>query len=47
MFLLGDARLREELASRLRVPGVRVRVERVVTENGAPLATVRVGPEGA
>ncbi len=44
---VGDARLREELASRLRVPGVRVRVERVVTENGAPLATVRVGPEGA
>jgi general secretion pathway protein L len=38
---------RDELAGRLRVPGLRVRVERVATENGAPLATVRVGLEGA
>jgi general secretion pathway protein L len=37
---------RERLASRLRVPGLRVNVERVATGGGAPLATVRVGPEG-
>jgi general secretion pathway protein L len=38
---------RERLASRLQVPGLRVRVERVATGGGATLATVRVAPEGA
>jgi general secretion pathway protein L len=37
---------RERLASRLRVPGLRVRVEGVATSGGASLATVRVAPEG-
>lgn len=38
---------REHLASRLRVPGLRVRVEGVVGGGGATLATIRVAPEGA
>jgi len=38
---------RERLASRLQVPGVRVRVERVTAGGAEPLATVRVGVEGA
>lgn len=38
---------REGLASRLQVPGLRVRVERVATGGGATLATIRVAPEGA
>jgi type II secretory pathway component PulL len=38
---------RERLASRLQVPGLRVRVERVATGGGATLATIRVAPEGA
>ena len=38
---------RERLASRLQVPGLRVRVERVATGGGAALATIRVAPEGA
>lgn len=38
---------RERLASRLQVPGLRVRVERVATSGGATLATIRVAPEGA
>jgi general secretion pathway protein L len=40
-----DTRARQELASRLRVPGLRVRLERVTTGSGVPLATVRVAPE--
>jgi general secretion pathway protein L len=38
---------RERLASRLQVPGLRVRVEGVANGGGAPLATIRVAPEGA
>ena len=38
---------RERLASRLQVPGLRVRVERVATGGGVTLATIRVAPEGA
>jgi len=38
---------REGLASRLRVPGLRVRIERVETGGGATLATIRVASEGA
>jgi general secretion pathway protein L len=38
---------RERLASRLQVPGLRVRVEGVATGGGAPLATIRVAPGGA
>jgi general secretion pathway protein L len=40
-------RSREELASRLRVPGLRVRVEQVGKDGDATVATVRVAPEGA
>jgi len=37
---------RERLATRLQVPGLRVRVQGVATGGGAPLATIRVAPEG-
>jgi general secretion pathway protein L len=37
----------ERLASRLRVPGMRVRIERVATGGGEPHATVRIAAEGA
>jgi general secretion pathway protein L len=38
---------RERLANRLRVPGMRVRIERVTTGGAEPLATVRIAVEGA
>jgi general secretion pathway protein L len=38
---------RERLASRLRVPGVQVRIERVASGGSEPLATVRIAAEGA
>jgi general secretion pathway protein L len=38
---------RERLASRLQIPGLRVRIERVATGGGATLATIRVASEGA
>jgi type II secretory pathway component PulL len=43
-----DARAaREELAKRLRVPGLRLRIEQVASDGGAAVATVRVSPEEA
>jgi general secretion pathway protein L len=41
----GEPRGREDLANRLRVPGLSVRVERVAAGPAGPLATVRVAPE--
>jgi general secretion pathway protein L len=41
----GEPRGREELANRLRIPGLNVRVERVAAGAAGPLATVRVAPE--
>jgi general secretion pathway protein L len=38
---------RERLASRLQLPGMRVRIERVAGGGSEPQATVRVAPEGA
>ena len=38
---------RERLASRLQVPGLRVRIERVATGGPQPLATIQIAPEGA
>ena len=36
----------ERLASRMRIPGLRVRVEGITTGGAAPAATIRVGPDG-
>jgi general secretion pathway protein L len=36
----------EHLASRMRIPGLRVRVEGIATGGAAPAATIRVGPDG-
>ena len=36
----------ERLASRMRIPGLRVRVEGMTTGGAAPVATIRVGPDG-
>ena len=36
----------ERLASRMRIPGLRVRVEGIATGGAAPAATIRVGPDG-
>jgi general secretion pathway protein L len=44
---VGPDETRERLASRLQVPGVRVRIERVATGGPEPLATVRIAAEGA
>jgi hypothetical protein len=38
---------RDRLASRFRIPGLRVRVEGLATGGGATLATLRIAPEGA
>jgi general secretion pathway protein L len=43
---VGSGETRERLASRLRVPGMRVRVERIATAGGEPHAKVRVAAEG-
>jgi general secretion pathway protein L len=44
---VGSGETRERLASRLHVPGMRVRIERVTTDGGEPVATVRIAVEGA
>ena len=36
----------ERLASRMRIPGLRVRIEGIVTGGAVPLATIRVAPDG-
>jgi general secretion pathway protein L len=45
--VVASGETRERLASRLRVPGVQVRIERVATGGGEPHATVRIAAEGA
>jgi general secretion pathway protein L len=37
---------RERLASRMRIPGLRVRIEGITTGGAVPLATIRVAPDG-
>jgi hypothetical protein len=37
---------RERLASRMRIPGLRVRIEGIPTGGAVPLATIRVAPDG-
>jgi general secretion pathway protein L len=45
--VVASGETRERLASRLHVPGMRVRIERVATGGGEPHATVRIAAEGA
>jgi general secretion pathway protein L len=45
--VVASGETRGRLASRLHVPGMRVRIERVATGAGEPHATVRIAAEGA
>jgi len=45
--VVASGETRERLASRLHVPGMRVRIERVATGGSEPHATVRIAAEGA